>query len=66
MSLTENQLAHPDQFIHRHIGPNAAETSEMLTLLGHNNLDELIDAAVPKKIKVFAMQLQNSRRDDEP
>ncbi|MEI7533057.1 MAG: aminomethyl-transferring glycine dehydrogenase [Verrucomicrobiae bacterium] len=51
MSLTENQLAHPDQFIRRHIGPNAAETSAMLALLGRKNLDELIDAAVPKKIR---------------
>ena len=51
MSLTEKQLAHPDQFICRHIGPNAAETSAMLALLGRKNLDELIDAAVPKKIR---------------
>ena len=52
MSLTENQLAHPDQFVRRHIGLNAAETSAMLALLGHKNLDELIDSAVPKKIRL--------------
>jgi glycine dehydrogenase len=52
MSLTENQLAHPDQFVRRHIGPNAAEAGEMLAVLGHKNLDELIDAAVPKKIRL--------------
>jgi len=52
MSLTQNFLSHPDQFVRRHIGPNAAETSEMLALLGHKNLDELIDAAVPKKIRL--------------
>ena len=51
MSLTENQLAHPDQFVRRHIGPNAAETSAMIALLGRKNLDELIAAAVPKKIR---------------
>jgi len=45
-------LAHPDQFVRRHIGPNAEETSEMLTLLGHKTLDGLIDAAVPKKIRL--------------
>ncbi|MEI9864764.1 MAG: aminomethyl-transferring glycine dehydrogenase [Limisphaerales bacterium] len=45
-------LAHPDQFVHRHIGPNAAETSELLALLGHKNLDELINAAVPQKIRL--------------
>jgi glycine dehydrogenase len=52
MSLTQNILNHPDQFIRRHIGPNAQETSAMLALLGQKNLDELIDAAVPKKIRL--------------
>jgi glycine dehydrogenase len=51
MSVTGNFLPHPDQFVRRHIGPNEAETSEMLALLGRKNLDELIDAAVPKKIR---------------
>ena len=52
MDLTANNFTHPDQFVRRHIGPNAAETSAMLALLGHKNLDELIDAAVPKKIRL--------------
>ncbi|MEJ0089446.1 MAG: aminomethyl-transferring glycine dehydrogenase [Limisphaerales bacterium] len=56
MLLSENAaadpLAHPDQFVNRHIGPNAAETKELLALLGHKNLDELIDAAVPQKIRL--------------
>jgi glycine dehydrogenase len=56
MLLSENTvtgpLAHPDQFVRRHIGPNAAETCELLALLGHKNLDELIDAAVPQKIRL--------------
>ena len=51
MDSTEKKFAHPDQFVRRHIGPNAAETSAMLALLGHQNLDELIDAAVPKAIR---------------
>ncbi len=57
MSFSENKnlsagLAHPDQFVRRHIGPNAAEAHEMLALLGCKNLDELIAAAVPKKIRL--------------
>src|ERR1022692_5354235 len=56
MLLSENSvaapLAHPDQFVSRHIGPNAAETGEMLALLGHKDLDGLIDAAVPQKIRL--------------
>ncbi len=41
MALTEDSLTHPDQFVRRHIGPNAADTGEMLALLGFKNLDEL-------------------------
>ena len=52
MSLTAKPLEHTDQFIRRHVGPNAAETSAMLALLGRQNLDELIDAAVPRKIRL--------------
>jgi glycine dehydrogenase len=52
MSLTEDFLKHPDQFVRRHIGPNTKETGEMLALLGHKNLDELVDAAVPQKIRL--------------
>ncbi len=51
MSLKQNFLSHPDQFVRRHIGPNAAETAEMLALLGRSNLDDLINAAVPEKIR---------------
>jgi glycine dehydrogenase len=64
MSLTQDQLAHPDQFVRRHIGPNTAETSAMLALLGHPNLDALIDAAVPKKIRAAkALNLPPARSE---
>ena len=52
MDLTASPFQHPDQFVRRHIGPNAAETGEMLSLLGYKQLDELIDAAVPRKIRL--------------
>ena len=51
MVLNETSLSHPDRFVRRHIGPNAAETAEMLASLGVKSLDELVDAAVPKKIR---------------
>jgi glycine dehydrogenase len=51
MDSTENFLTHPDKFVRRHIGPNENDAREMLALLGHKTLDELIDAAVPKKIR---------------
>jgi glycine dehydrogenase len=52
MSLTEVSLKHPDQFARRHIGPNVKDETEMLAQLGFKNLDELIDAAVPKQIRL--------------
>ena len=51
MSLTQDILPHPDQFARRHIGPNAAETAAMLAELGFKQLDDLIAAAVPGKIR---------------
>ena len=41
-----------DSFVHRHIGPNAAEAEAMLELLGYDSIDALIDAAVPKRIRM--------------
>ena len=52
MALTDNLTASFDPFIHRHIGPNTDDTREMLAQVGFKNLDELIDAAVPKNIRL--------------
>ena len=52
MSLTDNLTEHPDKFVARHIGPNAAETREMLAAIGFNSLDVLIAAAVPENIRL--------------
>src|ERR1035438_9614969 len=52
MALTENPTDHPDEFVRRHIGPNANEMREMLAQLGFKSLDELVVAAVPKKIRL--------------
>jgi len=43
---------HPDRFIDRHIGPNAKDVVEMLEVLGKGSLDALIDATVPKDIRL--------------
>ena len=58
--------AHPDQFVHRHIGPNAAEAGEMLASIGFKNLDELIAAAVPENIRLGRpLQLPAARTESE-
>ncbi|HXM33503.1 MAG TPA: aminomethyl-transferring glycine dehydrogenase [Chthoniobacterales bacterium] len=41
-----------DSFARRHIGPNHAARHEMLTELDFENLDALIDATVPKNIRL--------------
>jgi glycine dehydrogenase len=43
-----------DIFEPRHIGPNEAETKEMLTFIGVSSLDELIDQTVPPQIRLEA------------
>ena len=47
-------IAHPDRFVDRHIGPTAQETAHMLKALGLGSLEALVDAAVPKDIRVQA------------
>ncbi len=41
-----------DAFARRHIGPNAAEIEQMLEAIGYDSLDALIDATVPKNIRL--------------
>ncbi|HTV62040.1 MAG TPA: aminomethyl-transferring glycine dehydrogenase [Verrucomicrobiae bacterium] len=52
MSLTQNFPENSDPFVRRHIGPDPDETGKMLGLLGFKSLDDLTDAAVPKKIRI--------------
>src|ERR1700739_432262 len=48
----DDALSDSDSFARRHIGPNEEETAEMLRALGFENLDALIDATVPKNIRL--------------
>src|ERR1700726_2571267 len=41
-----------NSFARRHIGPNKEEIDAMLRELGFENLDALIDAAIPKNIRL--------------
>ncbi len=47
-----NSLAHPDQFVHRHLGPRPEEIPAMLATLKLPSLDALVDTAVPKAIRI--------------
>jgi glycine dehydrogenase len=48
----DNYQSGSDSFAHRHIGPNDDEVAEMLRDVGFNTLDALIDATVPKNIRL--------------
>jgi len=41
-----------NSFARRHIGPSEAEVAKMLSELGYESLDSLIEAAVPKNIRL--------------
>jgi glycine dehydrogenase len=45
-------LSHPDMFARRHIGPRPQDAREMLDLLGLKSLEELIEKAVPRQIRL--------------
>ncbi|MEO6865887.1 MAG: aminomethyl-transferring glycine dehydrogenase [Gemmatimonadaceae bacterium] len=45
-------LASADQFTSRHIGPTPADIAGMLTTLGYDSVDSLIDATVPERIRL--------------
>ena len=46
------ELLDPDDtFVRRHIGPNDAEIEQMLSQLGYDSLDALIEATVPESIR---------------
>ncbi|MDD1643244.1 MAG: hypothetical protein LUQ29_08265, partial [Methylococcaceae bacterium] len=45
-----NQLEMRGNFINRHIGPNQQQTREMLAELGLNELEDIIEQAIPANI----------------
>ena len=52
MALTENSTVASDRFVRRHIGPRPGEAAAMLKLLGFPSLEAMVDAAVPKAIRL--------------
>jgi glycine dehydrogenase len=46
------ELIEEDEFVRRHIGPDAADQAHMLAALGLDSIDELLDATVPAVIRM--------------
>jgi glycine dehydrogenase len=51
-SASLSSLAYQDEFIQRHIGPDAQQTATMLATLGVSSVKELIDKTVPDAIRL--------------
>jgi len=51
MNKSQIPLGTDNEFIARHIGPRDEDISAMLTLIGHDSLEALIDSVVPQSIK---------------
>ncbi|MET1256138.1 aminomethyl-transferring glycine dehydrogenase [Aliikangiella maris] len=52
MKQSLNELLNNQEFIQRHVGPDAKETERMLEYLGVSSLDELLEQTVPNKIRL--------------
>src|SRR6266513_2932849 len=68
-SALDNFVAAPNTvatFADRHIGPNADEVAQMLRELGFENLDALLDATVPKNIRLNRpLELPKGKSENE-
>ena len=52
MSTSFNQLLNADDFVTRHIGPQPADLAAMLSVIGVDSIDHLIDETVPPAIRL--------------
>src|ERR671926_1243952 len=48
----ENAIPPAESFVPRHVGPDERDVAEMVKFLGFSSLDALIDATVPRKIRM--------------
>src|SRR5438874_734923 len=65
MQMRENDTD-LNSFARRHIGPNDAEVAQMLRDVGFENLDALIEAAIPKNIRLNRqLDLPNAKLESE-
>ncbi|WP_034611455.1 aminomethyl-transferring glycine dehydrogenase [Cellulomonas sp. URHD0024] len=55
-----------EDFADRHIGPRGPETAHMLSVVGYDSLDDLVDAAVPASIRTDRpLDLPAARSEEE-
>ncbi len=60
MTRPLSDLEQTDDFLRRHIGPDADDVAKMLEVVGVADLDDLIEQAVPASIRGSALGLGRS------
>ncbi|MFN7393258.1 MAG: glycine dehydrogenase, partial [Pseudanabaena sp.] len=64
--FSDDALAPNDSFVRRHIGATSAEIQQMLTAIGCDTIDEMIDKTVPAAIRIKQpLQLGGARGEYE-
>ncbi len=64
--LSDDALAPTDSFVRRHIGASSSGIQQMLTAIGCDSLDEMIDKTVPAAIRIKqSLQLGEARGEHE-
>jgi glycine dehydrogenase len=62
----ESSIIDINSFARRHIGPNESEIAAMLRTVGYESMDALIDATVPKNIRLNrALELPEAKSEHE-
>lgn len=65
-TVSTPELSYTDRFVDRHIGVRGEEIREMLAVLGLNSIEELIEQAVPKSIRIQQpLQIRSGRSEYE-
>ena len=65
-ALSDDAFAPTDSFVSRHIGASSTEIQQMLTAIGCNSLDEMIEKTVPASIRIKQpLQLGEARGEYE-
>ena len=65
-ALSDDAFAPTDSFVSRHIGASSTEIQQMLTAIGCDSLDEMIEKTVPASIRIKqSLQLGEARGEYE-
>jgi len=65
-ALSDDAFSPTDSFVSRHIGASSTEIQQMLTAIGCNSLDEMIEKTVPASIRIKQpLQLGEARGEYE-